>query len=184
MTISLSDRHLTAFFETDDDANAAIQRLREAGILQADITLMGGAAGSEKAESEKSFWEALGDLFMPSDDREIYDEGLRRGGYMITVTNLADDAVFERVAGILDDEGTIDMDERAAAWRREGWTGNRRADQARSGQSADQGSDETVIPIVEEHLRVGKRDISHSRTRVRSYVVETPVEEDRVRKTQ
>ena len=34
-----------------------------------------------------------------------------------------------------------------------------------------------VIPVAEEHLRVGKRDVSHGRVRIRSYVVETPVSE-------
>ncbi len=34
-----------------------------------------------------------------------------------------------------------------------------------------------VIPLVEETLSVGKRDVSHGRVRVRSYVVETPVSE-------
>jgi uncharacterized protein (TIGR02271 family) len=37
---------------------------------------------------------------------------------------------------------------------------------------------EQVIPVAEERLRVGKRDVGHGRVRVRSYVVETPVEED------
>ena len=36
---------------------------------------------------------------------------------------------------------------------------------------------EEVIPIVEESLRVGKRDVERGRVRVRSYVVETPVNE-------
>jgi uncharacterized protein (TIGR02271 family) len=36
---------------------------------------------------------------------------------------------------------------------------------------------EGVIPIVQETLRVGKRDAEHGRVRVRSYVVETPVTE-------
>jgi uncharacterized protein (TIGR02271 family) len=36
---------------------------------------------------------------------------------------------------------------------------------------------EEVIPIVEERLRVGKRDVERGRVRVRSYIVETPVEE-------
>lgn len=36
---------------------------------------------------------------------------------------------------------------------------------------------EQIIPVTEEELRVGKRDVSHGRVRVRSYVVETPVEE-------
>jgi uncharacterized protein (TIGR02271 family) len=38
------------------------------------------------------------------------------------------------------------------------------------------GNDE-VIPVYEEQLRVGKRDVNHGRVRVRSYVVETPVQE-------
>ncbi|MCI0757168.1 YsnF/AvaK domain-containing protein, partial [Teichococcus vastitatis] len=36
---------------------------------------------------------------------------------------------------------------------------------------------EDVIPVVEEQLRVGKRDVERGRVRVRSYVVETPVTE-------
>jgi uncharacterized protein (TIGR02271 family) len=36
----------------------------------------------------------------------------------------------------------------------------------------------TVVPVVEEQLRVGKRDTSSGRVRVRSYVVEQPVSED------
>lgn len=36
---------------------------------------------------------------------------------------------------------------------------------------------EESIPIVEERLRVGKREVDRGRVRVRSYVVETPVQE-------
>jgi uncharacterized protein (TIGR02271 family) len=35
---------------------------------------------------------------------------------------------------------------------------------------------EQVLPVVEERLRIGMRDVSHGRIRIRSYVVETPVE--------
>ena len=37
---------------------------------------------------------------------------------------------------------------------------------------------EGTIEVVEENLRVGKRDSEQGRVRVRSYVVETPVEEE------
>jgi len=37
--------------------------------------------------------------------------------------------------------------------------------------------DEEVIPVVEEELRIGKRDVSHGRVRVRAYVVDTPINE-------
>ena len=36
---------------------------------------------------------------------------------------------------------------------------------------------EEVIPVAEEELRVGKREVSGGRVRVRSYVMETPVQE-------
>ena len=38
-------------------------------------------------------------------------------------------------------------------------------------------TDEEVVPVVEEELRIGKRDVNLGRVRVRSYVVEEPVSE-------
>ena len=45
------------------------------------------------------------------------------------------------------------------------------------GTDRTRSGDETVIPIVEEQLSVGKREVERGGVRVRSYVVETPVEE-------
>jgi uncharacterized protein (TIGR02271 family) len=41
----------------------------------------------------------------------------------------------------------------------------------------DVGREGEVVPVYEERLKVGKRDVSHGRVRLRSYVVETPVQE-------
>ena len=41
--------------------------------------------------------------------------------------------------------------------------------------TSDQASE--VIPVAEEELHVSKRDVNHGRVRVRSYVVERPVQE-------
>jgi len=46
-----------------------------------------------------------------------------------------------------------------------------------AGASATPLQGEESIPIVEERLTVGKREVNRGRVRVRSYVVETPVEE-------
>jgi uncharacterized protein (TIGR02271 family) len=43
--------------------------------------------------------------------------------------------------------------------------------------STSHSGDEQIIPIVEEQVRVGKREVERGRVRVRSYVVETPVTE-------
>ncbi len=49
-----------------------------------------------------------------------YVEGVRRGGTLVTAR--VDDDMVDRATGILDRDGTVDMDEREAAWRGEGWT--------------------------------------------------------------
>jgi uncharacterized protein (TIGR02271 family) len=159
-------------------------------------------------------------------DAHTYAEGIRRGGTLVTVR--AEDAQSSRVIDILDDEGTVNLDDRESTWRKEGWSGryapeqstgttgsargsapsiagaaSRAADKvgdaahaagaalgvtgdrrpAESGfggqaRTASVGSDrEERIPIAEEKLNVGKREVNQGRVRVRSYVVETPVQE-------
>ena len=215
MTTGSTNRRLvTAFFDSRSDAEQAISRLHAAGIAQDSIRLTasdqdGGTSRSTDTQSfpeaSAGLWDSLRDLFLPDEDRHTYTEGLRRGGYLVSVH--AGDADYERVIDILDDEGTIDIDERSNSWRSEGWTGISNADvlsgstanlttgsygTSGTGTSTESGlraasmntaSERTtsdrdeVIPVAEEELRVGKRDVSHGRVRIRSYVVERPVSE-------
>jgi hypothetical protein len=50
-----------------------------------------------------------------------YAEGISRGGTLVTVR--ADETHYSHAVDILDDDGTVDMDERETNWRSEGWTG-------------------------------------------------------------
>ena len=61
-------------------------------------------------QEHKGFWASLADLFLTDDDRSVYAEGLRRGGYLVTVSGYAFD-LHDRALDILDDEGSIDLDE-------------------------------------------------------------------------
>src|SRR5688500_2960616 len=128
-------RTITAFFDNRSEADEAVSRLHSAGISRDSVRLVpgqerdrqGGANQdnfrSQEGDEGLGFWEALKDLFMPDEDRHVYAEGLRRGGYLVTVTT--SDANYERAMDILDDEGTIDIDERERSWRAEGWSGYR-----------------------------------------------------------
>jgi uncharacterized protein (TIGR02271 family) len=176
-------RTVTAFFDKRQDADEAIQRLVAEGVSRSNINIVEGAQGNTSSQEDTGFWDALKDLFLPEEDRSTYAEGLRRGGYLVTVG--ASNAQYERVIDILDDEGAVDLDQREAQWRAEGWTGHGRAS---SGSSTGAGVDRTTgdrdttgdreaIPVVEEQLNVGKREIGGGRVRVRSYVVEQPVQE-------
>ena len=80
-------------------------------------------------------------------DAHAYAEGVRRGGTLVTVR--ADDAMAARAADILDDEGTIDMDEREQSWRSEGWTGAE-ATTARPGGFGGTLGDRTAAPGLDD----------------------------------
>ena len=181
-------RIITAFFDNQKDASEAVERLTRLGLTRDKIKIVEGAPQSGRASSTanqtstsrtepRGFWESLGDLFLPDEDRHTYAEGLSRGGYLVTAT--VPDALYERALDILDDEGTVNIDERAQSWRSEGWTGweeGRRAGYGQSGPTGSSTRDES-IPIVKENLQVGKREVNQGRVRVRSYVVEKPVQE-------
>ena len=126
---SRSSNTLTAFYEDRDAAEGAVERLVGAGIARDGIRLVEGndtEADREVGISDdgKGFWEALRDFFFPSEDRAAYSEGLRRGGYLVTVTGVSAD-LADTALDILDDEGSVDIDERAASWRSEGWSAER-----------------------------------------------------------
>jgi uncharacterized protein (TIGR02271 family) len=167
-----TQRLLTAFFDRREDADRAVERLVASGIPRSDITMVAGSERGQAAPVEGTgLWESLKDFFLPEEDRHTYAEGLRRGGYLVSVR--ASEAQSERALDILDDEGTINIDERAQAWRSEGWTGSGAGDRT-AGAPSDR---EEVIPVAEEELRVGKREVGHGRVRVHSYIVEQPVQE-------
>ena len=101
---------------------------------------------------------------------------------------------------ILEENGSVDLDEREASWRKEGWSGYEGATGSSAvgavGSTAGataaraEGATEAVaahgaaqtgtdyIPVVEERLNVGKRMVDSGRVRVRSYAVEEAVSEN------
>ena len=196
-------RTITALFETHEAAQKAVVALEQAGIPSRHISLVAGSettsTGTGTTEVDTGFWASLKDMFLPEEDRYAYAEGLRRGGYLLSVKT--DEANYNRVLDIVDLDGSVDMDERETSWKAEGWKGYDAAAVPAAGASAyaarqtlagapvtssaisstpaaalTAGQDE-VIPVYEEKLQVGKRDVGHGRVRLRSYVVETPVSE-------
>ena len=114
-------RAVTAFFDTDDAADMARLDLVQAGIPAADIRVAGGEAAEAAPAHPHGFWASLREFFLPEEDRHLYAEGLRRGGFAVSVQT--DSGAYDRVLEILDRDGAVDMEERAAGWRDEGWSG-------------------------------------------------------------
>jgi uncharacterized protein (TIGR02271 family) len=254
----MANRTITALFDSRAEAEQAVQALvSEVGLdrsavrvdLSSEAATTTGAAAS--SHEDRGFFASLKDLFVPDEDRHAYAEGMRRGGVLVSAQ--VDDARIDRAMDVLEQHGAVDLDEREAAWRREGWTGYSGAAAAGAGTGAvvgassdgnrtgiaampgtgtaapdgtpgnppgtmlSRGVDQVAgtnvsgahpeheargtagvagttttgaattsaaqtggaeaIPITEERLTVGKREVNRGRVRVRSYVVETPVQE-------
>ncbi|WP_191059051.1 YsnF/AvaK domain-containing protein [Geminicoccus harenae] len=193
----MAQQTIVAHFDNRSDAQQAVDALVQAGISQTSITLLPeneaayqqtNTASYDHGRDEGGFWTSLGNLMLPDEDRYAYAEGMSRGG--VTLSVMTDDAQLEQVADIIERYGAVDMDEREASWKREGWTGYTGSSAAVSGASTAAASssaarpaldatstEDGTIELVEEQLRVGKRQSSKGRLRLRTYVIERPVEE-------
>jgi uncharacterized protein (TIGR02271 family) len=169
-------RTITAYFDTAEAAQQAAYDLaqRVAGVR--------GRVFDARTND-------LDSLPLPREDAAALREGFRRGGGVVHA-EVPDDR-FDAVADALEASGAVDLDAREAEWRKEGWTGlaagaavtsstagaTTGASGATTGTASGSAEDEARIPVVEERLRVGKREVGHGRVRIRSFVVETPVQE-------
>jgi len=173
----MSIRTITAMFDSADAANRARERLVEVGLPSGSVQVIHqGAAGDSAGSDGKGLWESIKDFFTGYDDeRANYEEGIRRGGHLLTAR--VEEQYADEVTVLLENADAIDLDRRADEWRAEGWTGPTRATAESTGTGTSRAGSEEAIPLVQERLRVGKREVNRGGVRVRSYVVEEPVEE-------
>jgi hypothetical protein len=61
-------------------------------------------------------------LGVPEDEAHYYAEGVRRGGILVTVAADAD-AQAEVAVAVMKRHGAVDIDQRAAEWKKQGWRG-------------------------------------------------------------
>ena len=133
---------------------------------------------------------ALTHVGVPEEDAAHYNEGVRRGGTLLAVR--AQDEAAHKVAQILGDDGAVDIDERAAQYKQDGFlpspavpltnTPASTAPAVPAVPATAYGSNvnregETVLPVVAEELEVGKREVQRGGVRVYTHVTEQPVQE-------
>lgn len=186
---------ITAMFDSRADAEAAKDRLKAASfdvdhLHVHDKSSAGYSDSAYSTHQDRGIWDSVKHAFLPDEDRHTYEEGVRRGGALLTA-DVADDKVDDAVR-ILEEANSVDIDDRSNQWRQSGWNyagagaatgastglfGGGDADRDTLRGDSSRGDREDVIPIVEEQLVVGKREVDRGSARVRSYVTETPVHE-------
>ena len=122
---------LVALYDTFTDAEHVVQELIEDGFSRSDIHLALDHTKSRTAHTSSVEWDSayeganlldtLADLGVPYDEAHAYAEGVRRGGALVVVESSDDRA--ERGMEILRRLHPVDIHERTAQWRHEGWTG-------------------------------------------------------------
>jgi uncharacterized protein (TIGR02271 family) len=171
-------------FDSRSQAEAARERLTQSRIDADDVRIVdqsSSASSSGGTGEGESLWSAIKAAFIPPEDSHSYEEGMRRGGYLLCAR--VDEDKADEAIRILDESDSVDLDERESGWRNEGWSpyqataGSTGFQQGEQGRQTDRTVAEERIPIVEEELRVGKREVERGGARVRSYVTETPVSE-------
>jgi uncharacterized protein (TIGR02271 family) len=164
------------------------------------------AGGSGSSGEGHGLWASIKSAFIPEEDSHTYEEGIRRGGSLLCAQvdeDQADRAVeildssnsvdLEERQNSWRSEGWAGYQPGADEVRgssagstsastgstqgfasTQGFSGTQ---QARAPQTASDTVSEQRIPIIEEELKVGKREVTRGGARVRSYISETPVRE-------
>jgi uncharacterized protein (TIGR02271 family) len=157
-------------FENKAQAQNALQELVNAGFQRINIELIsrnGGAAGTE------DFSGQLARIGVPDEDARLYSSRLSGGKAVVAVQ--APDNEVEKAESILERSGAVQLDDdggvltsqlTASPTEAIGTAGTARAN-----------SQETVIPVIEEELQVGKRATTRRRVRIYPRIVDEPVDE-------
>lgn len=177
-------------FDNKGEAQSAVAELTRSGLSRNNIDVSdrtdaevnsGIATDTHREEHTDSISDFFSNLFGGDDDddnnRRHYSEVGRRGSIVTVHAQSQEEAT--RAAAILDDHGAVDIDERASQYRSGTTTGTATGTTgaATTGTATGTTGADTVIPIIEENMQVGKRDVETGGVRVRSRIVERPVEE-------
>ncbi len=188
---------LVGMFDTQAAATQARTKLMAAGFSSAAVSMTGGTttagtitgAGSTSASTTTDtheggitgwFKSLFGDDHTADDGyADTYKEAFRRGGYGVSVT-AANESEMDKAEDILNDCGAVDIDEKSAEWKKEGWTGAALTSGTGVGVTTAgdlQAGQTRKLQEVEEELKVGKRAVARGGVRIYSRMTEVPVEE-------
>ncbi len=175
---------VVGLFETRAEAEAAMNDLVSSGFNRGDIDLK--AAGADHSGLMREL-EGEG---VPSDDARLYAEGVRAGDALEIAHTSDSQATLAQ--DIMNRHGALDIHDAftqrggtlAAGAAGVGAAGLAGAGMAAATTTATTGTtgtvkagDEAVIPVIEEELAVGKRQIQRGGVRVFQRIEERPVSE-------
>jgi stress response protein YsnF len=168
-------RTLTARFTSEEEAERALSAVSAQVPLRDSAVMSGGPAGSLMLDS----------LHLSPEERSACEQQLAKGGFLL-VAQVASESRGEDVLRLLD--ALHRDDDKASAPAAAPAVPPAPAPQAPAAapapevappmQAPVETDEEEHIPVVEEELRIGKREVVRGRSRVRTFLADVPVQED------
>lgn len=178
-------RAVTAIYRNHEVANLVRDEIAGLGIERQHIDIIPDRNDQLEADQTRddSVLDELHDLQLPEEDARTYQQAVRRGDYVVSAN--VDDDHLDRVMEIMRrPEEMYDIDETEREFASsdyvppQGYGATSDDTLTGSGQTGDMLTEgEEAIPVVEEQLSIGKRDVEKGSVHIRSYVHEVPVEE-------
>ncbi len=181
---------VVGLFQSSTEAETIKQELVRQGFSAGDIRVVAGNQTSTSAaapgtgtttgdsneigvlSSIKSFFGSFTDA--GESDRDYYSQGVTSGGAMLMAT--VPDNQADALADRLERYGAQDVNEENAGADASSTVRQPVVNTTAASTAATTGS--AAIPVVEEELLVGKRQVRTGGVRVYSHLVETPVQEN------
>lgn len=187
---------VVAIFNSKTEAQDAVDDLVNNGISQQNVdysssgTQTGsvGSAGSTNltglsgsttsADHEESGITKFFKNLFGSDHDDSTRYAAAAGTRTVVTVHASNEEEAQRAANILDDNGAVDVNEGFDQSSDFTATGHQAANMSATTDATNaSGTDTRSIPIIEETLQVGKKVVETGGVRVRSRIVEKPVEE-------
>ena len=133
------------------------------------------------SEAKPAYFTRYG---IPDDEANFYAEGVRRGGAIVVARTHDSDA--ERAADIMAGHNPARYEDRSAAYKKEGFKNyDESADlysetEAKAERDRYAGQRAERMKEIEEHMKIGKREVVRGGVRLHKYV-DTDVEEETLR---
>lgn len=158
---------VVGIFNSAEEAQNAVNYLLSNGFTQDDIDVSGGS-GSNYDErysgdkNESGIGRFFRNLFGDDDnERARYTKAAERGTLVTVYTDNSDEA--RRASLLLDQYGAIDIDDSSTG--------------TAAGKNYYGENEGQTVPVIEENLQVGKREVETGGVRLKSRIIEKPVEE-------
>lgn len=154
---------VVGLFKSQQDAQQAVQALKQAGFGKG-VTLVD--------QYNAQLAQRLTQAGVPEQDARLYAQGIQDNHPLVIVQGL-DTNSAPTVADVLDRHHLIDITQRHSQYDHSQTT----RDTSRTGQTNLHQGGEMTIPIIEEQISVGKREVEHGGVRVETHITEQPVNE-------